>query len=51
MTKVNPNNGNKTKSDICHETYANLTLFFIGREILKYFNYFYHWPFLISLQR
>ena len=40
MTKVNLNNGNETKSDIFHGTCSNLTSFFIGRKILKYFNGF-----------
>ena len=39
-TKVNANNGNKTKSDIFYGTYSNLTSFFIGHKILKYFNNF-----------
>ena len=30
-------------------TYSNLTLIFIGRKILKYFNDFYNWHFSISL--
>ena len=34
-TKLNPTNRNETKSDIFHETYSNLTSFFIGRKILK----------------
>ena len=44
MTKVNPTNGNETKSDISHGTYSNLRLFFIGRKlnIVKYFNEFYN---------
>ena len=40
MTNVNENNGNKTKSDIFYETYLNLTPFFIGHKIPKYFNNF-----------
>ena len=35
MTKVNPKNGNEAKSDIFHETYSNLTSFFIGRKMLN----------------
>ena len=35
MTKMNPNNGNQTKSDNFHRTYANLTSFFIGRRTLN----------------
>ena len=42
MTRVNPNNGN--------ETNGNKT-FFIGRKILKYLNYFYHFPYSILLQK
>ena len=38
---MNPSNGNKTKLDI-FGTYSNLTLFFIGRKILKYFNDLYN---------
>ena len=33
-----------------HGAYSNLTLFFIGRKILKYFNDFYNCHFSISLQ-
>ena len=51
MTKVNTKNENETKSELFHETYSNLTLFFIGRKILKYFNDFYNWHFSISLQK
>ena len=42
MTKVNPNNGNETKSDIFYGTYSNLTLFSFGRKLLKYFNDFFN---------
>ena len=41
MTKVNPNDGNETKSDIFHGTYSNLTLFFIGQKVLKYLTRFW----------
>ena len=41
MTKLTPNNGSETKSDIFYGTYSNLTSFFIGHKILKYFNGFY----------
>ena len=41
MTKVNPSNGNETKSDIFYEAFSNLTSFFITRKILKYFNNIY----------
>ena len=51
MIKVNPNNGNETKSDIFHGIYSNLTSLFNGRKILKYFNDFYNWLLSISLQR
>ena len=51
MTKVNPSNRNETKSDIFHGTYSNLTSFFTGHKILKYFNNFYNWRFSISLQK
>ena len=43
MTKVNPDNRNETKSEISHGTYSNLTSFFIGRKILKYFDEFHDW--------
>ena len=49
MTKVNPNNETETESDIFGPTYSNLTLFFIGRKILKYVNDFYNWNFSVSL--
>ena len=49
MTKADPNNGNETKSDILPRTYSNLTSFFIGHKILKYFNDFWHLS--ISLQK
>ena len=32
-------------------TYSNLTLFFIGHKIIKYFNDFNNWNFSISLQK
>ena len=51
MTKVNPNNGNETKSDIFRRTYSNLASFIIGRNIIKYFNDFYSRHFSISLQK
>ena len=51
ITTVNQNNGNETKSDIFHGAYSNLTSFFIGRKILKYFNDFYNWHLPISLQK
>ena len=38
---MNLSNANETKSDIFSWTYSNLTSFFIGRKILKYFNDFY----------
>ena len=48
MTKVNPNNGNQTKSDIFpwdhgHDrTYSNLVSLFVGPKILKHFSDFYN---------
>ena len=42
MTKVNPNNGNETKSEIFHGVYSNLT---------SYFNDFYDCHLSISLQK
>ena len=42
MTKVNLNNEMKQNQTFFHETYSNLTLFFIGRKKLKYFNDFYN---------
>ena len=41
MTKGNSNNGNETKSDIFHGAYSNMTSFFVGPKILKYFNDFF----------
>ena len=49
MTKVNPKNGNETKSDIFHGTYSNLTSFVIGHKILEYFSGFYNKHLSISL--
>ena len=51
MTKVNPSNGNETKSDILPMDILKFDIVFIGRKILKYFNYFYNWHFSISLQK
>ena len=34
-----------------HGTYSNLTSFFIGHNILKYFNDFYDWHLSISSQK
>ena len=50
MIKVNPNNGNETKSDIFHGTCSNLTSSFIDHKILKDFNDFYNWDLSISFQ-
>ena len=51
MTKVNPNNRNKTRSDIFRRDIFKSDIIFIGRKILKYFNNFYDWHFPISLQK
>ena len=51
MTKMNPNNGNETKSDIFPRDIFKSDIVFIGRKILKYFNEFYYWHFSISLQK
>ena len=51
MTKVNPNNGNESKSDIFLWEIFKSDIIFIGRKILKYFNDFYNWHFSISLQK
>ena len=51
MNKLNSHNGNETKSNIFQGTYSNLTSFFIGSKILKYFNDNYNWHFSISLQK
>ena len=40
MTKVDPKNGNKTKSLLFHGTYSSLAPCLIYQEILKYFNDF-----------
>ena len=40
MTKVNPTNGNETKSDIFLREIFKSDITFIGHKILKYFNDF-----------
>ena len=42
MTNVDPSNKNEIKADIFHGTHSNMTSFFIGCKILKYFNHFYN---------
>ena len=37
MTKVNQNNENKTKSDIFHKTYSNVTFIFHWLQNTKIF--------------
>ena len=49
MTTVNPNNENEINSEFFHGTYSNLTSFFIGHKILKYFSDFYNWHLSIPL--
>ena len=51
MTKVNPNNGNKTKIDIFLMDIFKSESFFIGCKMLKYFNDFYSWHLSILLQK
>ena len=51
MTKVNRSNGNEAKSDVFYRTYSNLTSFFVGRKIIKYFNDFFNWHLSFSLQK
>ena len=51
MTKVSPNNGNETKSDIFPMDIFKSDIIFIGHKILKYFNDFYNWHSLISMQK
>ena len=51
MTKVNLNNGNETKSDVFLWDIFKSDIILHGRNILKYLNDFYHWPFSISLQK
>ena len=53
VTKVNPNNENEneTNQTFFHETYSNLTSFFISHKIPKCFNDFFNWHFSISLQK
>ena len=51
MTKVNPNNEIKQNPIFSHGTHSNVISFFIGCKILNYFNGFYNWHFLISLQK
>ena len=50
MTKVNPTNGNETKSDIFLRDIFKSDIF-IGHKILKYFNDFNNWQFSISFQK
>ena len=40
----------KQKQTFFYGAYSNLTSFFIARKVLKYFNIFYNWYILISLQ-
>ena len=40
----------KQNQTFVHGTYSNLTSFFIGCKVLKYFNDFYDWHFSFSLQ-
>ena len=42
---------NYSKSDIFLETNSNLTLLFIARKILKYFNGFFNWYLLIFIPK
>ena len=42
MTKVNPHNGYKTKSDISPMNVFKSDITFIGCKILKHFNDFYN---------
>ena len=42
MTKVNPHNGHKTKSDISPMNVLKSDITFIGCKILKHFNDFYN---------
>ena len=51
MAKVNPNNGNETKSDIFSRDIFKSDIIFIGRKILKYFNDFCNCHFSVSLQK
>ena len=51
MAKVNPNNGNETKSDIFPRDLFKSDIGFIGHKILKYFNDFYNWHVSISSQK
>ena len=51
MTNLNPTMEMKQNQTFFHETYLNLTSFFIGRKILKYLNDFYNKHFSISLQK
>ena len=51
MTKVSPNNGNETKSDIFPWNIFKSDIIFTCFKMLKYFNDFYNWHFSISLQK
>ena len=43
--KCTPTIGMKQNQTFFHRKYSNLTLFFIGRKMLKYFIDFYNWHF------
>ena len=51
MTKVNPNNGNESKSDIFPREIFKSAVLFIGSKTLNYFNDFYNWHFSISVPK
>ena len=51
MTKVNPHNGYKTKSDISPMNVFKSDITFIGCKILKHFNDFYNQHFSIPLEK
>ena len=52
MTRVNPNNGTKTKSDIFHKTCSNLTSYvFLIKKIIKVFQLFSKLKFLSFMTR
>ena len=50
MTRVNPDSGNETKSDIFPRKIFKSDIIFIGHKILKHASDFRNWHFSNSLQ-
>ena len=51
MTKMNPNNGNESKSDTFSWDIFKSDILYTGRKTVKYFNDFFNWNILSSLQK